>query len=287
MSVRVAALVELHKRGEALDLLRAAVNTYPDRGMLRLVLVRTISDHVSTLPTGHLDGETLLVEAADQAAAAIPLLRHWNGPAAVATEFACELYRVTGNLQRVLAIGMRPPHGTADANDLSSEVRLSVIVALIMLGDFQSAVEFSAAAGATDFETRYMAAVRAESSRDSEPADGYYEALEVATTSLERFLVLMALARHGVTDLPEMDDLDLGSEQIDLIRATAAMAATDYAEVVRISRSWRGPIQPTRGNPCGGTRSIRKQIGCYRRTPCWRRAVPRCSFCRPGRRITR
>lgn len=244
MSVKVAALVEMHKRGEALDLLRAAINTHPNRGMLRLVLVQTISDHVSTLPTGHIDGETLLAEAAEQAAAAIPLLRHWNGPTAIATEFACDFYRATGNLQRVRAVGMLPPHGTANADDLSPAVRLSVIVALIMLGDLQSAVEFSAAAGATDFETSYMAAVKAESSKNSDPADGYHEALGVATTSLERFLVLMALARHGVTDLPEMDDLDLGSEQIDLIRATAALAATDYTEVARISRRWRDRSSP-------------------------------------------
>ena len=244
MSVRVAALVEMHKRGEALDLLRSAINIHPNRGMLRLVLVQTISDHVSTLPTGHIDGETLLAEAADQAAAAIPLLRQWNGPTDVATEFACDFYRAAGNLQRVLAIGMLPPHGAANADDLSPAVRLSVIVALIMLGDLQSAVEFSAAAGTTDFETSYMAAVKAESSEDSNPADGYYEALGVATTSLERFLVLMALARHGVTDLPEMDDLDLESEQIDLIRATAALAATDYMEVVRISRGWRNRSSP-------------------------------------------
>jgi len=244
MSVKVAALVELDKRGEALDLLRAAINTHPDRGMLRLVLVQTISDHVSTLPTGHADGETLLAEAADQAAVAIPLLRRWKGPAAAATELACRFYHAVGDLQRVLEVGMLPPHGAADAADLSPEVRLSVIVALIMLGDLQSASEFSAAPDATDFETHYLAAVKAELTEASDASGGYYKVLEFVTTSVERFLVLMALARNGVTDLPEIDNLDLGSESIDLIRTTAALATTDYSEAIRISRTWRDRSSP-------------------------------------------
>lgn len=244
MSVKAAALVQLDKRAEALDLLRAAINTHADRGMLRLVLVQTISDHVSTLPTGHTDGETLLAEAADQAAAAIPLLSRWNGPTAAATELACRFYHAVGDLQRVLEVGMLPPHGAADPADLSPDVRLSVIVALIMLGDLQSAAEFSAATDATDFETHYLAAVEAELTEASDASDGYYKALEYVTTSVERFLVLMALARNGVTDLPEIDNLDLGSESIDLIRATAALATACYSEAVRISRTWRDRSSP-------------------------------------------
>ena len=245
MILKVAALVNLDRRREALDLLRAAVEAHPDRGMLRLALVQTISDHVSTLPTGHTDGEALLVEAADHAATAIPLLRRWNGPTAAATEFACRFYHAVGDLQRVLELGRPPPHGTATADDLSPEVRLSVIVALMMLSDLQSASEFFTSTDTTDFETHYMAAVQAELSEDSDASDGYYEALGFATTSVERFLVLMALARQGVTDLPEIDDLDLGSpEWIDLIRATAASVARDYSEVLRISRPWRDRSSP-------------------------------------------
>ena len=243
--VRTAALVELGKGKVAVELLRDAVAKYPDRGILRLGLVQAIDDYISTLPTGSIEGYPLMAEAADHAAAAIPLLRSWEGPAAEATALATRFYHATDNPRRVLEIGRPTPHGTAAASDRSREVRLSVIVALLMLDDLQSAADMAGEADATNFEARYVTAVTAESSGSDDPVPAYKEALEAAMTSSERFLALMALARHGVTDAPGLADVDSGTpEGLDLIRVTAAMGAGDYSSVLNISRVWRNKSSP-------------------------------------------
>ena len=245
VTVKVAALVDLGKGKVAIELLRDAVEAYPDRGILRLGVVQALYAHTATLPTGSMDGELLLAEAADHAARAIPLLRRWGGPTAEATAFACRFYHATDNPRRVLELGRPPPHGTATASDLSREVRLSVVVALLMLGDLRSAADMAREPAATEFELRYVDAVTAESSGDSDPVRTYKNALEAATTTQECFLTLMALARHGITDTPGLADLDSGSpEWLDLIRTTAAMEAGDYSVVLSISRVWRNKSNP-------------------------------------------
>lgn len=245
VTLRVAALVELDRRTDAIDLLRAAVKANPDRGMLRLLLVQVISDYVATLPTGSMEGEMLLAGAADHAAKAISSLRRWSGPVEIATAFACRFYYTVGDLQRVLEIGLPPPRGTAVPGDLNPEVRLLVIMALVMLGDLRSAAEMSRSEDATDFETFYLEAVSADLSGEPGALECYYRALDVATTSEERFLVLMALARQGITDVKSIDDLELRSSEVpDLIRSAGSLAAGDYPAALLKSRCWREQSGP-------------------------------------------